>query len=411
MTQYFDNLEIREPEVRTNSQFTLLPGLIRRAKNLPGWAEQLKHISPEEISTWETLATLPVLRKSELWEKQKHQPPLGGFASPEAGDIARLFESPGPIFEPQGAGRDFWRATRALFAAGFRTGDVVHNTFSYHLTPGGWILDSALRSLGCQVIPAGTGNTDQQISAISQFRPNGYVGVPDFLKILLEKMDEAGADSSSIRKAFVSGSALFPTLRDYYTERGIQILQGYATADVGMIAYESEALEGMIIDEGCLVEIVRPGTGTPVPDGEVGEVVVTSFNRIYPMIRLATGDLSAILPGQSPCGRTNRRIKGWMGRADQTTKVKGMFVHPSQVAEIGKQHPELGKLRLVVTREGETDKMTLQAETAGDTSAEVANIEATVKQVTKLSPEVELVAAGTLPNDGLVIADERSYET
>lgn len=411
MTQYFDNLEVRDPEVRTNSQFTLLPGLIRRAKSFPGWAEQLKYISPEEITSWDALATLPVLRKSELSDLQKQRPPLGGFASPEAGDISRLFESPGPIFEPQGASRDFWRATRALFAAGFRSGDVAHNTFSYHLTPGGWILDSALRSLGCQVIPAGTGNTEQQISAITQFRPDGYVGVPDFLKILLEKMDDAGVESGSIRKAFVSGGALFPSLREYYKDRGIQVFQGYATADVGMIAYESEALEGMIIDEGCLVEIVRPGTGTPVEDGEVGEVVVTSFNRTYPMIRLATGDLSSILEGPSPCGRTNRRIKGWMGRADQTTKIKGMFVHPSQVAEIGKQHPELGKLRLVVSREGETDKMTLQAETAGDVSADVTGIEETVKQVTKLSSDVELIAAGTLPNDGLVIADKRDYET
>jgi len=273
-----------------------------------------------------------------------------------------VFMSPGPIFEPEGVGEDWWRSARALYAAGFRKGDIVHNTFAYHLTPGGWILDAGARSLGCTVVPAGPGNTEQQLEAIAHLRPNAYVGVPDYLKILLDKAQEAGRDASSLKRALVSGGALFPSLRQEYQDRGIATFQVYATADAGVIAYESEALEGMIFDEGLILEIVRPGTGDPVPDGEVGEVVVTVFNRHYPMIRLATGDMSAILPGASPCGRTNTRIKGWMGRADQTTKVKGMFVHPETVAKVVEAHDEISKVRLVIGRDGDQDVMTLHAE-------------------------------------------------
>ena len=412
MTDYFDSLETREFEVREASQFSLLPDLIRRALDKgPGWANHLTGIDSAGIKSREALAQLPVLRKSQLSECQKKQPPLGGFEARGSESFARLFESPGPIYEPQGEGADFWRCARALFAAGFRAGDVVHNTFSYHLTPGGWILDAGLRALGCTVVPAGTGNTEQQIEAIAHLQPAGYVGVPDFLKVLLDKAAETGADASSFAKALVSGGALFPSLRQGYADRGISVYQAYATADLGVIAYESEACDGMIVDEGVIVEIVRPGTGDLVPEGEVGEVVVTTFNRDYPMIRLATGDLSAILPGQSPCGRTNMRIKGWMGRADQTTKIKGMFVHPRQIADINKRHPEISRMRLVVTRTDERDEMKLICETGPHNHSLREVLAKTLHEVTKMSGAVVIVAEGTLPNDGMVIADERSYDT
>jgi phenylacetate-CoA ligase len=315
----------------------------------------------------------------------------------------------GPIFEPEGKGEDWWRTARALFAAGIRKGDIVHNTFAYHLTPGGWILDAGARALGCAVIAAGPGNTEQQLDVIQYLKPNVYVGVPDYLKILLDKAKEAGRDASCFKRALVGGGALFPSLRAEYKERGVDTYQTYATADVGIIAYESPALEGMIVDEGVIVEIVRPGTGDPVPDGEVGEVVVTTFNRDYPMIRFGTGDLSAVLPGPSPCGRTNMRIRGWLGRADQTTKVKGMFVHPEQVAEVAKRYPALGRVRLVVGRAGEQDVMTLRAEAAVSDESLKARLAETLQAVTKLKGGVEFVAPGSLPNDGKVIADERTY--
>jgi phenylacetate-CoA ligase len=321
--------------------------------------------------------------------------------------------SPGPIFEPEGLGDDWWRSARALYAAGFRKGDIVHNTFAYHLTPGGWILDAGARALGCSVIAAGPGNTEQQLEAIQHLRPTAYVGVPDYLKILLDKGREAGKSTGSFKRALVSGGALFPSLRQEYKDRGVAVFQAYATADAGIIAYESPGpdgrVEGMIVDEGLLVEIVRPGTGDPVPEGEVGEVVVTTFNRDYPMIRLATGDLSAVLPGASPCGRTNMRIRGWMGRADQTTKVKGMFVHPEQIAEVARRHAELGRLRLVVGRANEQDTMVLKAEARAQHAGLAARVAETLQHVTKLKGEVELVAPGALPNDGKVIADERTY--
>jgi phenylacetate-CoA ligase len=374
----------------------------------PGWAEHLKGVDAAAVTSRKSLASVPVLKKSALKELQAKRPPYAGFATAAPGALARIFMSPGPIFEPEGYGEDWWRAARSLYAAGIRRGDIVHNTFAYHLTPGGWILDSGARALGCAVIAAGPGNTEQQLEVIERLKPSAYIGVPDYLKILLDKAKELGKDASSFKKALVGGGALFPSLRAEYKQRGIDTFQSYATADLGIIAYETAALEGMIVDEGVIVEIVRPGTGDPLSPGEVGEVVVTTFNRDYPMIRLATGDLSAVLPGLSPCGRTNMRIKGWMGRADQTTKVKGMFVHPEQIAELGKRHGELGRLRLVVGRAGEQDVMTLRAEASDDAGLK-AKLAETLQSVTKLKGEVELVAPGSLPNDGKVIADERTY--
>ena len=408
--RHYDQLETRDPAQRELAQFNLLPDLVRHAMtNAPGWAAHLKGVDATALNSRQSLAKLPVLRKSALKELQAKDPPFGGFATAPAGVLGRVFMSPGPIFEPEGRGEDWWRTARALFAAGIRKGDIVHNTFAYHLTPGGWILDAGARALGCTVIAAGPGNTEQQLDAVQYLRPNVYVGVPDYLKILLDKAKEAGRDASSFKKALVGGGALFPSLRAEYKARGIDTYQTYATADLGIIAYESEALEGMIVDEGAIVEIVRPGTGDPLPVGEVGEVVVTTFNRDYPMIRFATGDLSAVLPGTSPCGRTNMRIKGWLGRADQTTKVKGMFVHPEQLAEVAKRHAGLGRVRLVVARVGEQDVMTLRAETAKADADLKATLAQTLQSVTKLKGEVELVAPGTLPNDGKVIADERTY--
>jgi phenylacetate-CoA ligase len=315
--------------------------------------------------------------------------------------------SPGPIFEPEGSAKDFWGTARALFAAGLRPGDIVHNAFAYHLTPGGFIMESGAHALGCAVIPAGTGNTEQQLAAIARFKPRGYTGTPDFLKILLDAADKAGSDVSSLTCGLVGGAALPASLRQELLARGVDVAQSYATADVGVIAYESPAREGMIVNEQVLVEIVRPGTGDPAPEGEVGEVVVTAFNMDYPMIRLALGDLSAVMKGRSSCGRTNMRVRGWMGRADQTTKVKGMFVHPAQVAEVGKRHPELGRLRLVVTRENEQDVMTLRCECAAPAESLSEAVGATLQSVSKLRGTVVLVAPGSLPNDGKVIADER----
>lgn len=414
MPDYFDHLEGRDPEAREQALFNLLPGLVRRAKSIaPGWAEHLKDIDPAGLVDRAALARLPLLRKNALKELQAKRPPFGGFASTEPGAAGRIFMSPGPIFEPEGYGEDWWRSARALYAAGFRKGDIVHNTFAYHLTPGGWLVDAGARALGCAVIPAGPGNTEQQIEAIHHLKPNAYIGVPDYLKILLDKAKEAGRPISTFKRGLVSGGALFPSLRQEYKDRGITVTQAYATADVGMIAYESPApdgsVTGMVLEEGVILEIVRPGTGDPLPAGEVGEVVITSFNRDYPMIRLATGDLSAVLPVASPCGRTNTRIRGWLGRADQTTKVKGMFVHPEQIAELSKRYPELGRVRLVVGRAGEQDTMTLKAETAAADAGLKARIGETLQALTKLRGEVELVAPASLPNDGKVIADDRTY--
>jgi phenylacetate-CoA ligase len=408
--KYFDRLETRDPEQRELAQFNLLPDLIRRAQaEAPGWAQQLKGVDAAAITSRAALAKLPILRKAALTELQQRLAPFGGFNATSPAALARIFMSPGPIFEPEGFGEDWWRSARALFAAGVRKGDIVHNTFAYHLTPGGWVLDAGARALGCVVIAAGPGNTEQQLEAIQRLKPSVFVGVPDYLKILLDKAKDSGKDATSFKRALVGGGALFPTLRQEYKRRGIVTSQTYATADLGIIAYESEAQEGMIVDEGVIVEIVRPGTGDPVAAGEVGEVVVTAFNRDYPMIRFATGDLSAVLPGISPCGRTNMRIKGWLGRADQTTKVKGMFVHAEQVAEVARRHG-LARVRLVVGRAGEQDTMTLKAETPSTDPAFRAEVGQTLQALTKLKGEVELVVPNSLPNDGKVIADERSYQ-
>jgi len=407
---YLDQLETRDPEQRELAQFNLLADLIRNAMAAaPGWAEHLKGADAAAITSREALAGLPVLRKSALHVLQARRLPFGGFVTTPVTEVARVFMSPGPIFEPEGRAEDWWRSARALYAAGVRKGDIVHNTFAYHLTPGGWLLDAGARALGCPVIAAGPSNSEQQIEAIQALKPSVYVGVPDYLKVLLDKARDAGKDATSFKRAVMGGGALYPSLRAEYRQRGVLAFQTYATADLGVIAYESPALEGMIVDEGVIVEIVRPGTGDPVPSGEVGEVLVTAFNRDYPLIRFATGDLSAVLPGVSPCGRTNMRIKGWMGRADQTTKVKGMFVHPEQVAEVAKRHAGVGRVRLVVARSGEQDVMTLRAEAADDAGLK-AKLAETLQAVTKLRGEVELVPPGALPNDGKVIADERKYD-
>ncbi len=409
MQEFYDGLETRAAELREREQFSKLPGLIARATGAPGWAQQLAGIDPGSVASRAALAALPVLRKSDVKDRQQANPPLGGFAVTAPGKLKRLLMSPGPIFEPEGHGVDWWGSARALFAAGFRPGDIVHNSFAYHLTPGGFILESGAHALGCTVIPGGVGNTEQQVDAIAHLKPSGYTGTPDFLKILLDAADKAGKDVSSLKRGLVSGAALPPSLRAALAARGVAVLQAYATAELGVIAYETPALEGMIVNEKVIVEIVRPGTGDAVADGEVGEVVVTSFNPDYPMIRLATGDLSAVLAGRSPCGRTNMRIKGWLGRADQTTKVKGMFVHPGQVAEVARRHAELGRVRLCVTREAEQDMMTLVAECAAPASGLADAVTISLHAVTKLNGRVELVTPGTLPNDGKMIADERNY--
>ena len=415
---HYDKLETRGADERERDLLGRLPGLITLALRAPGWAEQLNGVNLQAVTSREALARLPLLRKSDLAQRQRMHPPLGGFNIVGAGRARRLLMSPGPIFEPESARPDFWGAARALFAAGFRAGDIVHNSFAYHLTPGGFIMESGAHALRCAIIPAGTGNAEQQVEAIVHLAPCGYVGTPDFLKVLLDTAARAGRNVSSLKRGLVSGAALPASLRAELAGRGVKVFQCYATADLGVIAYETEAAgegragPGMIVNEDLLVEIVRPGTGDPVRVGEVGEIVVTSFNPDYPMIRLATGDLSAIMRGASSCGRTNMRLAGWLGRADQTTKIKGMFVHPEQVAQIAERHPELGRLRLVVTRANEQDRMALLAEStfAGDTAQTRdlrAAVAATLHAITKLRGEVELVPPSTLPNDGKVIADER----
>jgi phenylacetate-CoA ligase len=407
MTDHYDALETREPAEREAALFARLPDVLRRAMAAPAYANLLKGTDPASITSRQTLAGLPVLRKSELPALHKAAPPFGGFVADMPGSFARLFTSPGPIFEPESRQADPWRGARALFAAGFREGDVVLNTFSYHLTPGGFIFDASARALGCAVIPAGPGNTEQQFELIEAYSPVGYSGTPDFLKILLDAAAAGGRDVSSIKRALVSGAAFPKSLQEEMKSRGVEAYQAFGTADLGLIAFETPAREGMTVNEDLILEIVKPGTGDPVAPGDVGEIVVTSLDPHHPWIRLALGDLTAALPGASPCGRTNMRIKGWMGRADQTTKVKGMFVRPEQVAEIARRHPELGRLRLVVTRAGEADAMTLRAECASAPKALLSEIEATLRAVTKLGGAVELVGRGSLPNDGKVIADER----
>ena len=373
----------------------------------PGYAKHLAGVDPAQVTSREALAKLPLLRKSDLVALQKADPPFGGFNTLAPGQAKRILMSPGPIFEFESMEGDVYGSGRAVFAAGIRAGDIAINCFSYHLTPGAYILESGLEAVGCAVIPGGVGNTEQQIEAIAHIRPSAYCGTPDFLKVLLDQAAKGGKDVSSLKRGVVSGAALPASLRAELSSRGVDVVQSYGIAEAGVIAYESSAREGMIVSEHVLIEIVKPGTGDPVPAGEVGEVVVTSFNAPYPMIRLATGDLSAVLPGLSPCGRTNMRIKGWMGRADQTTKVKGMFIRPDQIAEISKRHAALGRLRLVVSRANEQDQMTLHAECAAPSPSLVEEAAASLQAVTKMRGEIKLVAPGSLPNDGKVIADER----
>jgi phenylacetate-CoA ligase len=408
MTEHYDALETREPAMREADLFSRLPDVLRRVMAAPAYAERLKGTDPASVIDRTALARLPVLRKSDLPALHKAAPPFGGLVSGLPGSFGRLFTSPGPIFEPEPTHADPWRGARALFAAGFRPGDVVLNTFSYHLTPGGFIFDASARALGCAVIPAGPGNTDAQFELIEAYRPVGYSGTPDFLKILLDAADSAGRDTSSIKRALVSGAAFPKSLQEEIRSRGVEAYQAFGTADLGLVAFETPAREGMVVNEDLILEIVRPGTGDPVAEGDVGEIVVTSLDLHHPWIRLALGDLTAVLPGRSPCGRSNMRIKGWMGRADQTTKVKGMFVRPEQIAEIGKRHPELGRLRLVVTRAGETDVMTLKAECTSPSEALQDRLAASLRAVTKLGGSIELVPSGSLPNDGKAIADERA---
>jgi phenylacetate-CoA ligase len=407
MTDHYDARETRAPAEREAELFSRLPGVLRQAMTAKGYAERLKGIDPSGITSRDALAGLPVLRKADLPALHKTTPPFGGLVSGLPGSFGRLFTSPGPIFEPEPDHADPWRGARALFAAGFRPHDVVLNTFSYHLTPGGFIFDASARALGCAVIPAGPGNTEAQFELIEAYSPVGYSGTPDFLKILLDAASAAGRDISSIKRALVSGAAFPKSLQEEIKSRGVDAYQAFGTADLGLIAFETRCREGMVVNEDLILEIVRPGTGDPVAEGDVGEIVVTSLDPAHPWIRLAIGDLTAALPGRSPCGRTNMRIKGWMGRADQTTKVKGMFVRPEQIADIGRRHPELGRLRLVVTRESEIDAMTLRAECAAPREALRSELASTLRAVTKLGGAIELVAPGDLPNDGKVISDER----
>jgi len=407
MTQHYDALETRDAGEREKIHFERLPRQLAYARERTAYyAKALEGVDLASVTSREALAKLPVTRKSDLNALQGANLPFGGLNATPASKLARIFMSPGPIYDPEGRGPDFWRNARCLFAAGFRPGDLVLNCYSYHLTPAGSMFETGLHHLGCAVIPGGVGQTEMQARAIADLRPSGYVGTPSFLKIILEKCDELGVDSRTMRRALVSGEAFLPAVREFMRGRDIDCYQAYGTADLGLIAYETPAREGLVLSEELILEIVRPGTGDPVAPGEVGEVVVTPFNADYPVVRLATGDLSAILAGPSPCGRTNTRIKGWMGRADQTTKVRGLFVHPHQVAEVLRRH-DLKRARLVVENEGGEDRMTLKVEEASEAAAR--DLVATLRDVTKVRGEVERVAAGSLPNDGKVIEDLRKY--
>lgn len=410
MSEFHDDREIQDPATREADLFRRLPAAVAAARRAPAYARLLSGIDAGAITTREALAGLPVLRKSDLPALQKADPPFGGFVAEPPGVFGRLFTSPGPIHEPEGRQADPWRTAQGIFAAGFRPGDIVLNTFSYHMTPGGFIMDAGCRAIGCPVIPAGPGNTAAQLELIEAYRPVAYTGTPDFLKILLDAAGEAGRDVSFVRKAVVSGAAFPKSLQAEFSARGIEAYQLYATADLGLVAYETAARDGLVVAEDIILEIVRPGTGDPVGVGEVGEIVVTTLDERRPLIRLALGDLTAAMPDPSPCGRTNLRIRGWLGRADQTAKVKGMFVRPEQIADVARAHPEAGRMRLVITREGETDVMTLAVETAAPSEALAAAIADSLQASTKLRGRIDLVVTGSLPNDGKVIADERRYD-
>ncbi len=434
MTDFYDALEARDPAEREAALLAALPGHVAHAQSATGvYAELLAGVQADQIDSRAALARLPVMRKSELFERQKalrtaalnagpggHAPhdPFGGFSSIgwrgmlRSQGARRVFQSPGPIYEPESLGSDPWRMGRAIHAAGFRANDLAHCSFSYHLTPAGAMMEGGAHAVGCTTFAGGIGNTEMQLQAVADLRPQGYIGTPSFLKILVEKAAETGVDIRSLTKGLVGGEAFPPSLRDWLLARGLDVYQSYATAEAGLIAYETSARQGLVLDESVLLEIVRPGTGDTVPDGEVGEVVVTVFNPGYPMLRFGTGDLSAVLAGHCPTGRSNVRIKGWLGRADQTTKVRGMFVHPSQVAEIARRHPEIGRARLVIEGEMANDRMSLRIEVAGAPGAVTEGLAAAVassaRDVTKLRADIQLVAPGSLPNDGKVIEDARS---
>ncbi len=423
MGQYYDTLETRDPAAREATHLAALPAQIAHAQQCaPAMRDALSGVDPHSVTTWAALAKLPVTRKSDLHDRQKaahasfkdaHSADVfGGFSTVGYGPhMPRVFASPGPIYEPEGTSRDYWRMARAIYAAGFRSGELVHNCFSYHFVPAGSMMETGAHALGCTVFPGGTGQTEQQVQAMAQLQPAGYIGTPSFFKIIVEKAAEMGVPLPTVKKAMVGGEAFPPSLRDWFTERGIDVYQCFATADLGSIAYETSARQGLVLDEGVVVEIVRPGTGDPVPEGEVGELVVTTLNPTYPLIRFGTGDLTAVLPGHCPTGRTNTRIKGWMGRADQTTKIRGMFVHAAQVAEIAKRFPEVAKARLVVSGEMANDAMLLKVETScTGPDALAQKISEAIRDVTKLRGDVELVSPGSLPNDGKVIEDARSYK-
>jgi len=412
----YDRLETRDPAQREADLMAALPVQIAHAQaQAPAFAELLKGIDASRITSRAALATLPVTRKHELLERQKAARIFGGFSAVGFGAaMPRVFASPGTIYEPEGTAKDYWRMARAMHAAGFRPGELIHNSFSYHFVPAGSMMETGAHALGCSVFPGGTGQTEQQVQAMAELRPAGYIGTPSFLKIILEKAAEMGVQLPSVTKAMFGGEAFPPSLRDWFLAQGVAGFQCYATADLGLIAYETPAREGLVLDEGVIVEIVRPGTGDPVPEGEVGEVVVTTLNPTYPLIRFGTGDLSAVLPGPCPTGRTQTRIKGWLGRADQTTKVRGMFVHPSQVAEIARRFPQVQRARLVVSGEMANDRMTLQVEAPEVSFSEsnewVKQVSDAIRDVTKLRGEVSVVASGSLPNDGKVIEDARTYQ-
>jgi phenylacetate-CoA ligase len=416
MSTFHDTLETRDPAEREAALMAALPAQVAHAQKHSGaYASLLAGIDAAAVNSRAALARLPVVRKHELLERQKASraaggDAFGGFAAVLRGPaMTRIFASPGPIYEPEGSGRDYWRTARALHAAGFRAGDLVHNSFSYHMTPGAFILEAGALALGCTVFPAGTGQTEQQLDALRDLRPSAYTGTPSFLRILIEKATEAGLPLS-ITKASVGGEACPPSLTAWFKEHGVEVYQTYATADLGLVAYETAARQGLLLEEGVIVEIVRPGTGDPVPEGEVGELVVSNLNPTYPLLRFGTGDLSALLPGTCPTGRTATRIKGWMGRADQTTKVRGMFVHPGQVAEAVRRFPSVKKARLVVSGEMANDQMTLRVEAEGGGEALRQDLAQAVRDVTKLRADIELLAPGSLPNDGKVIEDARKYE-
>ncbi|MEO1292159.1 MAG: AMP-binding protein [Pseudomonadota bacterium] len=416
-TQHYDALETRSADERTTDQFARLRSQLEAARSIaPGITARLDGVDLSGVTDRTALAALPVLRKSELNALQTANPPFGGLTTKSPHHFKHIFMSPGPIFEPGSDAPDWWRFARAFFAAGVRRDDVLHNCFAYHLTPAGAMFESGARALGCAVVPGGIGNTEQQAAAIAAIRPAAYGGTPDYLKVILDKGAEAGLDLSSIKAALVSGGALFPSLREEYANRGISCLQCYGTADLGLVSYETRSgdgsiVPGMVVDEGVIVEIVRPGTSDPVTEGEVGEVVVTTLNPDYPLLRFATGDLSAVLAGQSPCGRTNMRIKGWMGRADQRTKIKGMFVDPMQVDAVVKRHPEIARARVTVVRVGDQDAFSVQAEASSQDPALATAVAASVVESFKLKGPVELVPLGTLPNDGKVIDDQRDYQS